>query len=444
MTNHIKNALPIVARAIGEKLDVNVVFDDGPARMDFDNIYLPNGDMDDPEFETLAYGYTAHESAHFKYSDYEVLVESTKSPLRKSLTNILEDIRIEKAIGIVYPGLRTFLDNLNKLMIKKGLFGTTSAFDSPVSIVTSYVLYCGYYESVKLEEFFPLFQSAQDALLAHFSHTQCADLQTIINKIHSAQSNRDALDVADEIIAAQRAALAANTDGKGFGPQSPRDIDDIYGESAIAFTAQLPATEMNLCNIHFHKNAEHKGGEFTEYAGNGDGHGYSSGYKYSGAALSEAELAETAEEIGASDHGSVHSGDTIEVHYVHTTANVKPGPTLGACLSDSIGNPQLRVETQVYVLVNDNSAQDFEYLTEYAKKSGYYQAVNIPANTGKPIQYAGSTTGPSYNEQGSPLQVTWSVRPQVTKVNISSVAEWLTENDFEEDHLMSKKQLYGI
>lgn len=226
MTNHIKNALPIVARAIGEKLDVNVVFDDGPARMDFDNIYLPNGDMDDPEFETLAYGYTAHESAHFKYSDYEVLVESLESPLRKSLTNILEDIRIEKAIGIVYPGLRTFLDNLNKLMIKKGLFGTTSAFDSPVSIVTSYVLYSGYYESVKLEEFFPLFQSAQDALLAHFSHTQCADLQTIINKIHSAQSNRDALDVADEIIAYLQVLIQQITTANENPPSDTIDGDE--------------------------------------------------------------------------------------------------------------------------------------------------------------------------------------------------------------------------
>ena len=65
--------------------------------------------------------------------------------------------------------------------------------------------------------------------------------------------------VADEVIASQRAALETNTDGKGFGPQSPRNIDDIYGESSIAFTAELPATEMNLCNIHFHKNAEHKG-----------------------------------------------------------------------------------------------------------------------------------------------------------------------------------------
>ncbi len=56
---------------------------------------------------------------------------------------------------------------------------------------------------------------------------------------------------------------------------------------------------MNLCNIHLHKNAEHKGGEFTTYAGNGDGHGYLTGYKYSGH-LSEAELADDGKEVGAS------------------------------------------------------------------------------------------------------------------------------------------------
>lgn len=49
---------------------------------------------------------------------------------------------------------------------------------------------------------------------------------------------------------------------------------------------------MNLCNIHFHKNAEHKGGEFTKYAGNGDGNGFQSGYKYSGK-LSAFELEST-------------------------------------------------------------------------------------------------------------------------------------------------------
>ena len=247
--------------------------------------------------------------------------------------------------------------------------------------------------------------------------------------------------VSDDVISEQRAVLETNTSGKGYGPQAPRDIDLVLGENSISFDTAPLATDMNLCNIHFHKNAEHKGGEFTEYAGNGDGHGYGSGYKYSGAALTEAELTATAEEIGASDHGSLYPGDTIEVHYVYSTAQVDPGPTLGACLSDSIGNPQLRVEAQVYVLVNDENALSFTNLTAYDKDTGKNQALNIPTNTGTPVTYAGSTTGPGYNEEGSPFQVSWSVRPQVAKVNIESVGTWLESNVFDEDHAHGVRNL---
>ena len=246
--------------------------------------------------------------------------------------------------------------------------------------------------------------------------------------------------VADEVIAAQREALEANTNEKGYGPQSPRNIDDLYGESPILFTASLPAEDMNLCNIHFHENAEHQGGEFTEFAGNGDGHGYGSGYKYSGS-LTEAELTATTEDVCPSDHGSLAPGATIEVHYVHSTAQVNPGPTLGSCLSDSIGNPQLRVETQVYVLVNDDEALDFANLTAHSKATGKNQALNIPVDTGIPITYTGSTTGPGYNEEGSPFQVSWSVRPQVAKVNIKSVGNWCKSNVFEEDHAHGVRNL---
>lgn len=246
--------------------------------------------------------------------------------------------------------------------------------------------------------------------------------------------------VADSVIAQQRATLATNTKGIGFGPQSPRDIDSVKGDNARSFGTAPTYTKMNLCNIHFHKNAEHKGGEFTKYAGNGDGHGYQSGYQFSGQ-LSAAELTKLNEEIGPSKHGSLYPGDTIEVHYVHSTAQVKPGPTLGACLDDSIKNPQLRVETQVYVLVNDKKALDFEKLAGHGLKNGLYQALSIPANSGTPVQYAGSTTGPGYNEKGSIFQVTWSVRPKVVKVNIETVGEWLNNNVFKEDHAHGVRNL---
>jgi len=246
--------------------------------------------------------------------------------------------------------------------------------------------------------------------------------------------------VSDKIISNQRKRLAKSTKGAGFGPQSPRDIDAAAGNNKRIFSEAPAYTEMNLCNIHFHKNAEHKGGEFTTYAGNGDGHGYQSGYKYSGQ-LSAAELAPSKGAVCSSDHGDLSPGDTIEVHYVHTTAQVEPGATLGSCLSKSIGNPQLRVETQVYVLVNDKHAPSFKELTKHKKVGGLHQALNIPDNTGTPVQYEGSTTGPGYNEKGSPFQVSWSVRPQVAKVNIATVGKWCKGNTFKEDHAHGVRNL---
>lgn len=265
---------------------------------------------------------------------------------------------------------------------------------------------------------------------------------TLIPTIVNASSNHaeSTHAVTDSIIAEQRAELAENTKGKGFGPQSPRDIDSIKGENKRNFGSAPAYTSMNLCNIHFHKNAEHKGGEFATYAGNGDGHGYNSGYIYSGK-LSAAELTPLKEEVGSSEHGSLYPGDTIEVHYVHSTADVKLGATLGACLNDSIGNPQLRVETQVFVLVNDDSALDFTELTANGVKDGYQQALNIPTNTGDAVQYIGSTTGPGYNEKASPFQVSWSVRPKVAKVNIHSVGNWLEGNIYDEDHAHGVRNL---
>ncbi len=256
--------------------------------------------------------------------------------------------------------------------------------------------------------------------------------------VQAKSSNADM--VSNEKIAEQQNNLAKNTEGKGFGPQSPRNIESVLGNNKRVFSTAPAASEMNLCNIHFHKNAEHAGGQFDKYAGNGDGHGFNTGYVYSGE-LSADELKPLKAEMCPSKHGGLQSGDTIEIHYVHSSAQVKPGPTLGACLSESIKNPQLRVEAQVYALVNDSNALDFAELTKVGQIEGVHQALNIPSNTGAPVIYERSTTGPGYNEAGSPLQVTWSVRPNVAKVNIETVGEWCKENIFNEDHAHGVRNL---
>lgn len=248
------------------------------------------------------------------------------------------------------------------------------------------------------------------------------------------------VEVGDDVIAAHRAALAANTDGQGFGPQAPRDLTSAAGENLRSFNDAPAYQEMNLCNIHFHEGAEHRGGSFTTYLGNGDGKGYGTGFGYDGD-LTDAEISPIDAAIGDGKHGLLQSGMTIEVHFVHTTAQVTPGPTLGSCLSEALMNPQLRVETQVMVLVNDATAVSFIELASVEEAGGYWQAPNLPNNTGTPIAYDGSTTGPSYNEAGSPLQVSWSVRPDVIKVDINSVGAWYADNIFDEDHAHGVRNL---
>lgn len=246
--------------------------------------------------------------------------------------------------------------------------------------------------------------------------------------------------VGDDVIKAQNAALTSATEGKGFGPQSPRDITAKAGKNARSFAPAPAYQAMNLCNIHFHTNAEHKGQDFMKFAGSGDGHGGETGFAYSGK-LSAAEKTRLGADVCTGAHGGLNAGDTVELHYVHSSAQVTPGPTLGACLNENLSNPQLRVEAQVFVLVNNEKAADFNKYVEVGQRNGYQQALNIPAHTGKPVQYAGSTTGPAYNEKGSPLQVSWSVRPKVIKVSAQSVGKWCEGNVFKEDHAHGVRNL---
>lgn len=223
----------------------------------------------------------------------------------------------------------------------------------------------------------------------------------------------------------------------GFGPQTPRDIASTGGENNRVFTLAPDVSKMNLCNIHTHTNAEHKGPGFSVFAGDGD-HG---GYKCNETVqLSAAELSDP----GDGAYHGVKPGDTIEVHWVHSSCAVAPGKGLGSCLSDSCANPQLRVETQVFLVVNDADALDFnDFGYEGNQVNGLHQAKAIPSGTGDPVVFAGSTTGPKYTQQVcSPLQVTWSVRPQCAKLDVNSLHAWAEKgNAFEEDHSHGVRQL---
>lgn len=225
---------------------------------------------------------------------------------------------------------------------------------------------------------------------------------------------------------------------QGFGPQTPRDIALAAGANNVTFPRAPEANQMNLCDIHTHTNAEHKGPGFSVSGGAGE-HG---GWKCN--ATDTLTAAELAMPDGDAAFKGVKPGDTIEVHWVYTTCDVMPGPTLNSCFSEACSNPSLRVESQVFLVVNDETAPDFgDYAYDGNIANGLHQPKSLPSATGEPVVFAGSTTGPSYTQAiCSPMQVTWSVRPECMKVSYQSVQQWGAKgNVFEEDHSHGVRQL---
>lgn len=222
-----------------------------------------------------------------------------------------------------------------------------------------------------------------------------------------------------------------------FGPQTPRDISSILGTNPVKFDLAPSYKEMNLCNIHTHTNAEHKGPGFRVFVNDSDNGGYACNDRDS---LSAEELRDPANGQGA--YEGVKPGDTIEVHWVHTSCDVAPGEGLGSCLSDTCDSPLLRVEAQVFLVVNDpQNAYDFTNIAYGGtQRDGFHQAISIPSDTGVPVLFRGSTTGPSYTQSTcSPLNVTWSVRPQCTRVDISSLHRWA-----EQGNVFNEKKSHGV
>ena len=234
---------------------------------------------------------------------------------------------------------------------------------------------------------------------------------------------------------AKKASSAASGDlCVTMGPQTPRDIASKAGLNTTTFAVAPASTKMNLCNIHTHTNAEHKGPGFSVFVNDSDHGGYACN---DSGKLTADELAPYA----GSDFGYVKPGNTIEVHWVHTSCDATPGEGLGACVPESCKSPTLRVETQVFLVVNDRNAADFmSYAYQGNKAGGLHQPRSLPTGTGTPVQFLGSTTGPSYTQSVcSPAQVTWSVRPQCQKLDIASLDAWA-----ESGNVFKEKKSHGV
>ena len=212
----------------------------------------------------------------------------------------------------------------------------------------------------------------------------------------------------------------------GAGPQAPRDIDKIAGSNPVVFEMAPAISEMDLCNVHFHRNAEHKAADYSVFVKDGD---------HSGWACKEPAPGRL-EHHHAEHNGcqGIAAGDTIEVHWVYTTCNTEStgvtpmGGGLSACMTTTCSNPELRVVAQVFLLEKDGKLKfsDTEPISH-----------NAPT-----VEYIGSTTGTSYsNDHCSPFQVTWDVKTSCDTLDIDDFSKWCSSNKYNDNHAHGCREL---
>lgn len=199
MHHPLKNALPIVAAAYGDKFGVEVLIQGQQAYTDGQRIVIPAADPDDPAYQQIAWGYLAHETAHIRHTDFDVVATSADSPLRKALLNIIEDVRIEAALAEDYPGTRRTIQAVLKYLVDHGQL-TVSADASPAALLQSWLLLRLRSRVLGQTLLEPLYKATDVQIRRLLSSDLLSRLDAITAAIVGLASTADALRVADAIV----------------------------------------------------------------------------------------------------------------------------------------------------------------------------------------------------------------------------------------------------
>ena len=202
----LERALPIVAAAYGEQFGVNVVLSGTDAYTDGETIYLPllNAMSD---LREVLFGYLAHEAAHVRSSDFNTL-KKCKSPMEKSCTNLIEDIRIERLIQEVFPGTQFTLNAMWSYIVEQGMSPPATPEDNEATQLFQYLLHRLRSEVLHRDASTPLAESSQRVVEQTFPVGFFVRLDGLLGK------HLDNLTCSDDCMKLARAILKALKDAE--------------------------------------------------------------------------------------------------------------------------------------------------------------------------------------------------------------------------------------
>ena len=194
--NTLKNALPIVATAYGDKFGVKVRVGGKDAMTDGKTIIVPNVPESYPHKNVL-WGYLAHEAAHVRFTDFNT---KRLGGFHAYLENILEDARIEQEMIKLFPGTAYSIAETVKYLIDTGGFKTVSNDDKPATVLAAYCLYFGRARIVGQTDLNDHLESASQAMKLVFPVGVFVRLNALLRKVAGAKSTSEISEIASEIL----------------------------------------------------------------------------------------------------------------------------------------------------------------------------------------------------------------------------------------------------
>ena len=198
MVPTLQRSLPIVGAAIGRKLGVQVEVSGRQAFTDGQRIVLPAFDPERADQELKAWGYLHHESAHIRYTDFEL--DQNGSAFRQRLTNLIEDIRIERALSREYPGTAYTLSEVVRQLVAEGRLVAPTKSDPPVKVLHDSLLAKLRYEVLGQQALKEEAAKAKQVMEACFPAKLLNDLNSLLDDVPALDSTRAAQAMADQII----------------------------------------------------------------------------------------------------------------------------------------------------------------------------------------------------------------------------------------------------
>ena len=241
MNHPLKNALPIVAAAYGEKFGVKVLIQGQDAFTDGERIVIPTANPDDPHYQQIAWGYLAHEAAHIRHTNFEMVQKASSKPIRKALLNIIEDVRIENELAKDYPGTRRSISQVIEYMVDTQQMCVPEQ-PEPASNLQAWLLFRLRCHFLGQKVLTPLYQAVDERVRQLFPAAAMSRLSAMLTALPSLASTGEVLKLVDAIVAMLEEESRPQQDESDA--DSGNDIgQDASNDSNNSSDSQTPETD---------------------------------------------------------------------------------------------------------------------------------------------------------------------------------------------------------